>query len=179
MVEHRVHLDFPFRGTEAADLLAAALASAKAQGTSLRSVGRVLGYKQPVVLSHMASGRVAIPIERAADLARALEIDQREFVLAVLEQRYPGLPWGDLLITPAGRVVRRIEIASGRALDDCNEEQVAVMMEAAAEPRPRRRWLAVPEIEVIAAIRSACPEVQAKGLERADLDGVEALLSHP
>ena len=61
-----------YASTSAAQMLAHGLRSASQErGTSLREIGRRLKYKQPVVLSHMATGRVPIPLDRAAAIARS------------------------------------------------------------------------------------------------------------
>src|SRR3546814_12252341 len=63
---------------------------------SQRTLAKQLGYRSSVVLSHMASGRVPIPIERVDDYAQLLEIDEGEFLLAVLEQRYQHLDFRNM-----------------------------------------------------------------------------------
>src|SRR5437763_15377370 len=76
--------------------------AAQERGVSLREIGRRLGYKQPVVLSHMANGRVPIPIDRAVDIARHVEIPARQLLEAVLQQQHPKVEWR--LITGLERV---------------------------------------------------------------------------
>ena len=49
----------------------------------------------------MATGRVPIPIGRAPELARGLCIDERQFVLAVLAQRYPEENWTHMMASDA------------------------------------------------------------------------------
>lgn len=66
-------------------------------GPSQRQMAARLGYKTSVVLSHMALGRVPVPIDRASQLAHALGMDEREFLLAVLEQRHPGIEFRRIL----------------------------------------------------------------------------------
>ncbi|WP_174297769.1 helix-turn-helix domain-containing protein [Sphingomonas bacterium] len=81
---------YPRRDTSAATMLAAGFEQTTAsRKISLRQLGKKLGYKQAVALSHMAKGRIPISIERATQLSEALGFDQGTFLMAILEQRYP------------------------------------------------------------------------------------------
>src|SRR3546814_12064454 len=84
--------DYPYEDTRATQMLASAFKKAwDEKRLSQRKLAKQLGYRSSVVLSHMASGRVPIPIERVDDYAQLLEMDEGEFLLAVLEQRSPHL----------------------------------------------------------------------------------------
>lgn len=139
-------------------MLAAAIQRAnEVKGLSVRQLAKQLDYKQAVVLSHMANGKAPIPIDRAEDLARELEMDAKSFLRAVVEQRHPGVSWG--LITNGSedaqgdRLGRQLEAILGASLDGLNAEQRRVMREVASDPSPERRWLSVHEIPAYRALR--------------------------
>lgn len=81
-----------FPGSDAAQMLAAGLKeySSKHKG-GLRGLATQLGIKQATVLSHMANGRMTIPLNRVRALAEILGLDLQSFALAVLRQRAPEL----------------------------------------------------------------------------------------
>lgn len=172
----------PLKDTRATQMLAAGLRRlSESKGISQRELAPRLGYKQAVVLSHMATGRVPIPIERALELARAIDVDEAEFLRAVLDQRHPEINWNmlyyvneDAAVSPTGRIVGDIEAAAGQPLWLLSQEQLAVIKEAAADPHPRRRWIAVLEIAAMETIRKAQPHIGILGLNPDEL----ALLSH-
>ena len=71
--------------SDAVRMLSAALAIAsRERGLSLRKAGALLNYRQPVVLSHMATGRAPIPIDKAEEIADVLGMDPAEFLKAVV-----------------------------------------------------------------------------------------------
>ncbi|RJT23288.1 XRE family transcriptional regulator [Chakrabartia godavariana] len=89
---------YPFANTAATKMLADAFdALWKTRGVSQRQLAARLGYRGSVCLSHMATGRISIPVGRVLDLAHVLEIDPAELLLAVLEQRHPEIPFRKLL----------------------------------------------------------------------------------
>ena len=64
--------DYPLKETVATRMLAKALEdAARDRDLSQRQIARQLGYKGSVVLSHMALGRVPIPIDRVPDFCRS------------------------------------------------------------------------------------------------------------
>jgi 3'-phosphoadenosine 5'-phosphosulfate (PAPS) 3'-phosphatase len=84
---------FPHADTAAALTLQSALKRAKEKNkTSLRAIAKMLNYKQAAVLSHMAKGRIPIPVERAGEIATAVDINPSAFIKLVLKQRYPNMP---------------------------------------------------------------------------------------
>ena len=84
-------LDYPLAHTKATKMLAKAFESIREQkGLSQRKVAQMLGYGSSVVLSHMALGRVKIPIDRVPVLSDTLGMNKKRFMEAVLEQRYPN-----------------------------------------------------------------------------------------
>ena len=70
-------------------MLRAALDRAqREQRLSIRKLGQRLGYKQATVLSHMATGRVLVPLERAADLHGLIpRVEDKKQAAAAAEAR--------------------------------------------------------------------------------------------
>lgn len=170
---------FQWADTAAAKMLVAALDRARDQrGLSIRQLAKNLGYKQAVVLSHMATGRTPIPLDRAEQIATALEINPGKFLRAVLDQRHPEVRWE--LITAAAAATQtdslaaQLEIILNAPLSDLNSDQRRVMREVAAERSPGRRWLSVHELPLVEALRA-----RRKGHDDAGLSGeeIDALLS--
>ena len=174
--------NFPFRDTVAVSMLRGALDRARAErGISIRSLGRQLGYKQATVLSHMASGRVAIPLERAAEIARAVDIPPAQFLAAAVQQRTAEA--ADLLGAKEGFVgdddtgiAFEMRLISGAPLDGLNEDQKSVLREVVADPNPCRRWLTVAELPAVLTLRGLRPKLRSVGLDEADRIKIEAAL---
>jgi hypothetical protein len=173
--------DFPFRDSAAAKMLAVGIEGAQARHVSLRSLGKQLNYRQAVVLSHMASGRVPIPIDRAAELAEAIGISAKDFLVAVLEQRHPNIGWAALIsgdTSPAARgVLGQLEAAAGKSFGALSTEHMGVMQEVARDPNPRRRWLTVQEMSVMDLIRDLLPYLKVDALAGSDRDVIIKALS--
>lgn len=154
-------IDPKLADSDAARMLSEALSRAsRERGLSLRKIGPLLDYKQAVVLSHMATGRVPIPIDKAEEMAKVLEIEPREFLKAVVKQRHPNVTWS--LLSDAQETIeesfyRGIAAGLGQHKPELNAEQYAVMQEMAADPQPRRRWLSIEEAAAIDVLRSARP----------------------
>jgi hypothetical protein len=153
--------------TEATMLLAGAIADRAGERLSLRELGRRLEYKQPVVLSHMATGRVPIPIDRALDIARVVGLPPKRFLLAVLEQRHPGLDWS-MLAEPAGGFAAELETVAARPLDELPGNTKGVLREVVIDPRPSRRWLTTAELPAVELLRDLRPAIQDEGLSAED-----------
>lgn len=176
--------DYPLANTEATRMLAEALEKAgEDKGWSQRQIAKMLNYKTSVVLSHMALGRVPIPIDRAMDFARLLKMDAPRFLLAVLEQRHPDIDFLRILGASAkqkstgkgGResfVLEELEALAGKPLDELPNDQLNVLREAVSNPNAARRWLAPHEVSAIEAIRRVHPG----GLAPKQLQGLETAL---
>lgn len=150
---------YQWADTAAAKMLLSGLARARDQmGVSVRQLAKSLGYKQAVVLSHMATGRAPIPIDRAEQIATALEIDPGKFLRAVLDQRHPEVRWkmitGEAGATETDNLAAQLEIILNAPLSDLNSEQRRVLREVAADRSPGQRWLSVHELPMIEAIRA-------------------------
>ncbi len=171
-------LPFQYGETDAARMLRSGLNRQKANGASLRSIAKELRYAQATILSHMANGRVAVPIERATQIARIVGLDERNFLAAVVAQRAPEAK--TLLNVghdAAFGLVAEIEMITGASPDHLTEEQKAVMREVAADRSPARRWLSVAELPAIIVIREAKPDFRQRGLSAADMNLIQAGLS--
>jgi hypothetical protein len=170
--------DYPLRGTRAQVMLEAAMKAAQASGRSQRDVAADLGYRTSVVLSHMSTGRVPIPIDRAKDMAAALDMNGDSFLLAVLEQRLPDIDWKSLfnISFSSGRTVGRREAIAGGSLDDLPAETRAMLEEVVAARNPARRWLAPAELTTMELIRDLRPDSRQSGLSDEDRRSIEKAL---
>lgn len=169
--------EFPYANTRAAHLLLNAIKAQKGEGTSLRTLAKRLGYAQATVLSHMSKGRVPIPLERATDIARAMQLDENMFAKAVILQRFPnleGVVHGEH--QEPDDLVHTLQLITGTSLDSLTEEQKLVIREVVADPNPARRWLSVSEIPLVAMLRRDVPRFTAGTLERAEIEMVVAKL---
>jgi hypothetical protein len=159
--------DYPLQGTRAQRMLFEALDRAnREKQQSQRYIAQQFGYKGSVVLSHMAAGRVPIPVDRAVDFARYLGMDQNEFLLAVLEQRHPDIDFNRLLTKgKAGKATKsdsalldELEALAGKPLDELPIGQVRVMREIVQDANAPRRWVQPHEIGILEQIRRLRPD---------------------
>ena len=167
-----------YRGTRAQVMLDEGLRRAQAAGRSQRAVAHELGYKTSVVLSHMGSGRVPIPVDRARDIAVNLSLDGDAFILAVLEQRYPDIDFRSLfnVAYSSNRTVAKLESIAGCSLDTLPIEVLSVLEEVVAARNPRRRWLAPAELATMDLIRALRPDSPYSGLSDDDRLAIERAL---
>lgn len=175
--------DYPYAHTRAAVMLSAAIDGMKERGEgSLRQIAGRLGYKSAVVLSHLRTGRLPIPIDRVIDIARATKMEEGRFLLAVLEQRHPEVDFLSLLATETGasmQATRRndaVEALIGKPAGDLNREQIGVIREIAADPSPRKRWCGVNEAQVLDFLREQLPDVTRNGLTVDDQHKLKSVL---
>ncbi|GAA0726988.1 hypothetical protein GCM10009106_02500 [Sphingomonas japonica] len=175
--------DAAYRDTAAAKLLSQGLIMAATErGLSQRAIAKLLGYKQSVVLSHMALGRVPIPLDRAQQLAEILLLSPETFTLAVLQQRHPSVRWVEMFGTTEarrrdGKLVRDIEAILDTTIDHLSDEQTLVMREVAADRNAANRWLSVHEIPVIALLRTIRPRMCVDGISSEDVEALRKALS--
>jgi hypothetical protein len=145
-------------------------------GISQRALAKNLGYKSSVVISHMASGRAPIPIERVPDFVRLIKLDAAEFLLAVLEQRYPNIDFLRILVGSKANLAKGmaddeqmvfddLQAAAGIPLSNLSRDHYGVLKEAAADSRAIRRWLTIPELGIMDVIRESRPELVENGLD--------------
>lgn len=169
--------------TVPAQMLTAALARAKAErGLSTRQLAKLLNINQAVVISHMALGRMPVPIDRAEQLAEALGMDPAEFLSAVVRQRHPDVRW-DILSAPSaaeGEVIlglaTDLEQIAGMPIARLSAEHRAVLREVVASAQPTRRWISEHEMPVVADLRRLRPGIREHGLENVDREKIEEAL---
>lgn len=181
VVNMEPHSDYPLANSEATRMLAEALEKiSEDKGWSQRQIAKMMNYKTSVVLSHMALGRVPIPIDRALDFARLLNMDPAKFLLAVLEQRHPDIDFLRILGRTAktkstgkgGResfVLEELEALAGKPLDELDNDQINVLREAVADKNSPRRWLELQELPTMELIRRRHPS-GLTALQRRELD---------
>lgn len=169
---------YPLQGTRAQVMLDEALRNAQAHGRSQRTVAAELGYKSSVVISHMGAGRVPIPVDRAREIAATLTMDPESFLLAVLEQRHPDIDFRRLfnISYSSNRTVARLEAIAGCSLDNLPPETRSMLEEVVAARQPRRRWLALTELETMELIRELRPESATAGLSEDDRGRIQIVL---
>lgn len=160
--------DYPYASSRAAQMLAEGLRRASAdRGLSVRQIGKRLGYSQAVVLSHWATGRAPIPIDRAVDIAREVGLPKKQFLFSVLEQRHQEVDWS-LITSPGDEFVLELEGLAGTPLSALDPDQRQVMREVVCDPRPARRWLSPAEIPAVEMLRELRPLIRSEGLSPAD-----------
>lgn len=174
-------IDPKLADSEAARMLSAALSKASSEhGLSLRKIAPLVGYKQAVVLSHMATGRIPIPFEKAEKIAEVLGMNARDFLRAILKQRHPEVSWslisGSEIEYSDDFLGGLAEGLNGQALT-LNQDQLAVIREIAADPDPRRRWLSSEEAAAIEILRSA--QATSESLGKPDLEAPPIPSRHP
>lgn len=165
-------------------MLAAALEAARQQsGLSQRGLADKMGYRSSVVISHMATGRVPIPVDRVNDFAAHLDLDPAEFLTAVLEQRFPDIDFSLLAsregcgFEPSGLnvnvhapqsawVQQQLEDAAGQRMDEWSSDTVALLRDVLAASSPRNRWLTANELSFVTLMRSSAPRLATMGLSR-------------
>jgi hypothetical protein len=143
--------------------LAGAIAERARERISLRELGRRLKYQQPVVLSHMATGRVPIPVDRAVEIAKIVGLSPRRFLLSVLEQRHPGVDWS-IIAEPTDSFAAELETIAGKPLDELPSDTKAVLREAIVARQPARRWLTAAELPAVEIVRDLRPGFRSQGL---------------
>ena len=171
--------DYPLQGTRAQTMLDEAMQRAQLAGRSQRAVSKELGYKSSVVLSHMTSGRVPIPVDRAPEMARNLGMDAATFVLAVLQQRHPDFDFRSLfnISYSSDRTVARLEAIAGCSLDSLPTETRSMLEEVVAARHPRRRWLSPAEVSTMELVRDLRPDAGVSGISDEDRAAIAGALA--
>lgn len=164
--------DFPFRDTAAAKMLLQALRQKQAEGLSLRKLGPMLGYKQATVLSHMANGRIPVPIGKATDIALAVGLPQSEFLIAVMDQREPEahtlLMAAPLAFELPDSFADELEDIAGQPLETLTSEQKDIIRKVVVDPAAARRWVSEAELPTILMLRRLRPGIERDGLSPTD-----------
>lgn len=172
----------PYVDSDAAQMLRAGLEHlSRTRGTSGRALARQLDMKTSVMISHWATGRIPIPVDRCVDMAKALDMDPAIFLRAVLRQRHPKINWL-LLSAPTpeeaaeGAIETELRNLAGRPLAQLSVDHLRVLYEVAADPQASRRWLTVPEITTVQMLRDLRPGFRSEGLSPADRQALSAAL---
>ncbi len=122
----------------------------------------------------MANGRMAIPLDRAPQLAMALGLDVRQFTKAVIKQRYPSVT--AVLEHEAEEHSERLsllQLATGAAgSEPITPDRLRIISEVVRDKRPEERWLAINEIAAVRMLR----ELRPSGLDHADIGLLRAAL---
>lgn len=181
--------DYPLANTRAAHMISEALERAsRDDNQSARQIAKILGYKTSTVLSHMATGRAPVPLDRAMDFARILKIDARELIMAILEQRHPGIDFPRVLFggkknMPKSSksdeedfIVEELESVAGQSLSQVASSKMRVVKEVLREPRPEGRWLSLNELPFMESFRKARPDVAENGLSFSERRKLEDFL---
>lgn len=173
---------FPFADTEASMLFRALLDQyVHRNNSSLRKLAAELGYKQSTVLSHMASGRVPIPIERAAEFADHLNVPRATFLPAVLKQRHPDVL--EAVAATVGEPYQQHHLSSSVGIQNSKmtKSQQRIVQEMLRDSYPEERWLTPAEVPLINFLRNATPEIFEHDLSaaqrRALKDAISGILS--
>jgi hypothetical protein len=174
--------DYLFANSEATKMLAAGIERvANGTGATQRDIAKQLNYKTSVVLSHMALGRVPIPIDRVPDIARVLALNPSAFLLATLKQRHPDIDFDALLgvqMPSESALAAELEAIAGAALDELPSETRQILREVVGSRQPERRWLAHTELPIVELLRSRFPEIGPKGLSRSQREMLIACLEN-
>jgi hypothetical protein len=168
MIKHR------FTDTEAARMLAEGLRiAAQERQISLREIGRRLGYRQPVVLSHMALGRVPVPIDRATEIAEQVGIQPDRFLEAVLHHQHPNVEWA--LLT--GETVPFMSALQGSVdvpFSSLGAEHRRILREVVKDNKPEERWLTITEVAAVNLLRELFPNLTVDGLSTEEFQNLRA-----
>ena len=171
---------FPHADTPAARALQSALNRAKVKNkTSLRALAKQLNYKQAAVLSHMANGRIPIPVERAEEIAIALDINPGAFMKMVLKQRYPKMSLSlDDAETNSFALQSQFNHPSlGLELSSATPSQMRIIREVLRDTHASERWLFTHEVYYVKVIRKLRPDVITDGLSSDDLHRLSLALA--
>jgi hypothetical protein len=143
----------------------------------LRALAKLVKFNQSTVFSHMATGRIGIPLERAEQFAALLDMNAVDFTLAVLEQREPGVhallagafdfEAGGAVSAEAGAIIAMVRRAQGLSAD-----HVALIGDILREDVPVGRWAIGRNAELLGVIRAARP----LGMDEAEWDELFAIV---
>lgn len=171
-----------YADTKAASMLRNAIARAKYErGTVLKDISGKLGMTQPVVISHMASGRIGIPVDRAPALADLLGMDRLAFTKAVLAQKHPAaMDAIDLQsLSPVGLEADEVHaLQTDAAFSDTTILAAAkdIIAEVMRDRQPDARWLSIRELDAISLLRRLRPSMRTLGLSQHDLAAIRSAL---
>ena len=177
--------DYPYVKSRAAKMLSKGIDDASdARGESLRQLAGRLGYKSAVVLSHMRTGRLPIPVERAPELAEVIGMPRGEFIIAVMEQRFPNLnvkkelgsyfrdepPTASEVSPGEHRLLDELAEIAGRPINELPAEHTGVLREVVGDRSPRKRWLSHGEVGLVEVLRRTIPDACRDGVSQRQAD---------
>lgn len=142
-----------------------------ATGMTQRDIASRLGYKTSVVLSHIVTGRIPIPIDRATIIARELDLDPAALLIATLKQRHPEIDFDMLLgveVSDKNPIAVELEAIAGQPLDRLPAATLSILREVVGAAKPERRWLSSAELPVIEVFRQRYPTLHSEGLKPDD-----------
>lgn len=173
---------YPFADTEAAIILRSALDQyVRRNKSSLRKLATTLGYKQSTVLSHMASGRVAIPIDRAAEFADHLDIARAVFLPIVLKQRHPDVLEAVKVSAEGSEMQIGLLASVNHDSVRMTKKQQKIVQEMVRDSCPEERWLTPSEVPLVNYFRNEVPEIFEHGLNLVQLkllkEAIQSILS--
>lgn len=161
----------PYVDTAAAKMLSGAVERyTNLNRGGLRALATKLGMKQATVLSHMANGRMAIPLDRAPQLALVLGMDPVNFTKLVLKQRSPEVfavleeEYADRTDQAMAKQLAQLEavLVGGDAFPP---DVLRIIAEVVRDRKPDERWLAIGEVAAVRELRKLRPA----GLDEMDL----------
>ena len=153
----------PYVDTAAAQMLSGALQHYTNQNRGgLRALATKLEMKQATVLSHMANGRMAIPLDRAPQLAIALGMDPVNFTKLVLKQRSPEVfavlekEYADHSDQAKAKQLAQLEavLVGG---EEFLPDVLRIIAEVVRDRKPEERWLAISEVPAVRELRKLRP----------------------
>jgi len=160
--------DYPLAQSDATRMLATGLERVRAEtGATQRDIAMELNYRTSVVLSHMALGRVPIPIDRAQEIARVLGLDPTRFLLATLKQRHREVDFEALFgvrVPQESAVAAELEAIAGVELDELPKGTREILRQVVSSKLPERRWLSAAELPIIEMLRRRLPTLHGEGL---------------
>jgi hypothetical protein len=175
--------DFPFSASRASQMLREALTNyTAAHKGGLRALSDRLEMRPATLLSHMGNGRMAIPLDRADQLATVLGIDRAAFCLAVLEQRAPSAYHAIDDATGVGSLGVCIPTLARQALQilsasaESGEALIKLLRRGAGVASPLEHWVEGEELELIAAVRRVVKGKLAPADRRTIVDLVELVI---
>lgn len=173
--------DYPYVKSRAAKMLSKGIDDASdTRGESLRQLAGRLGYKSAVVLSHMRTGRLPIPVERAPELAEVIGMPRGDFIIAVMEQRFPNMnvkkelgahfrdePLTANEVSPGEhRLLEELAEIAGRPINELPAEHIGVLREIVGDRSPRKRWLSHGEVGLVEVLRRTVPDACRDGINQ-------------
>lgn len=175
--------DFPFSASRASQMLREALTNyTAAHKGGLRALSDRLEMRPATLFSHMGNGRMAIPLDRADQLATVLGIDRAAFCLAVLEQRAPSAYHAIDDATGVGSLGSCIPATARQALkilgaSSANGEAlIELMRRGASVTAPLEHWVEGEELELIVAARRVISGKLTSADRRTIVDLIEVVI---